>query len=66
MNPKDLDQAAVDVRNAVQEAVISALAPYELRSIVFLKYEETAKCIAALAEEFIRELPDRVRVGPPL
>lgn len=64
MNPKDLDQAAQDVRNVVEAAVSTALSPYKLRSIVFLQTEKIATCIAAQAEQFIRELLDRVRIQP--
>jgi hypothetical protein len=61
MNPKDLDQAAQDERNVVEAAVTTALSPYRLRSIVFLRSKEIAECIAAQAEQFIRELPERTR-----
>jgi hypothetical protein len=64
MNPKDLDQAATDVRTVVEAAVSCALSPYNLRSLVFLKSEEIAKDIAALAEKCIRRLPDRIQVEP--
>lgn len=64
MNPKDLDQAAQDVRNVVEAAVSTALSPYKHRSLVFLKSEEIAKDIAAQAEKCIRSLPDRLRIEP--
>ena len=64
MNPKDLDQAATDVRTVVEAAVSSALSPYKHRSLVFLKSEEIAKDIAAMAEKCIRTLPGRLQVEP--
>jgi len=60
MNPKDLDQAAVDVKAAVEQAVMQALEPYQSKSIVFLFPKGIAEDIGRLAEQCIRSLPGRV------
>lgn len=65
MHPDDLKQAAQDVRKVVEAAVATVLFPYRNRSLLFLKPEKIAKDIADLAERYIRDLPDRVRLEPP-
>lgn len=63
MNPQDMDDAAKDVRQAVEEAVVRALEPYRPRSIVFLQADAIADNIGDLAEKCIRTLPRRLSIA---
>jgi len=62
MNPQDVDDAAKDVRQAVEEAVVRALEPYRLKSVVFLQVEAIADNVGELAERCVRTLPRRLSI----
>ncbi len=64
VRPRDVEQAAQDVRKAVEEATFRALEPYRLRSLVFTQPQQVAENIGELAEKCILTLPERLRVGP--
>jgi hypothetical protein len=61
MNPKDLDQAAKDVRHAVHEAVVRVLGSFRLG---FIKTARIAEKIGNLADQCIRALPEQMKVEP--
>ena len=65
MNPKDLDQAAKDVREAVECAARTALIPFQVKSVVFLSTKKVVEGIGEYAEACIRTLPQQLQIHKP-